>query len=70
MLILGAPGTGKTHLSITLGIRICNDEKSALFYRLADLTSESEARHKAGYKETAETRPSLELIGPSLVKPR
>lgn len=48
ILMLGSTGTGKTHLSIALGIRACSEGKSVLFYRVADLTSELEVLHKQG----------------------
>jgi hypothetical protein len=35
ILMLGSTGTGKTHLSIALGIRACSEGKSVLFYRFA-----------------------------------
>jgi DNA replication protein DnaC len=48
VLMLGSTGTGKTHLSIVLGMRACSRGKNVLFYRVADLTSQLEKKHKSG----------------------
>src|SRR5690554_2340754 len=40
VLMLGAVGTGKTHLSIALGVMACMAGKEVRFYRTGDLTTE------------------------------
>ena len=40
ILMLGAVGTGKTHLSIALGVMACMAGKEGRFYRTGDLTTE------------------------------
>lgn len=40
VLMLGAVGTGKTHLAIALGVMACMAGKEVRFYRTGDLTSE------------------------------
>lgn len=37
ILFLGPPGTGKTHLSVALGLRACAARKRTLFFTLAEL---------------------------------
>ncbi|MBS4536987.1 ATP-binding protein [Clostridium sp. D2Q-11] len=37
LIFIGAPGTGKTHLSISLGIEACKRGKSVQFYTAATL---------------------------------
>ncbi len=37
ILFLGPPGTGKSHLAISLGIRACMARKRVLFFSVADL---------------------------------
>jgi DNA replication protein DnaC len=37
LVLVGAPGTGKTHLSLALGIRACGAHKRVLFRSVADL---------------------------------
>ncbi len=39
LLLLGAVGTGKTHLSIALGLKACTQGKKVKFYRTADLAT-------------------------------
>lgn len=48
ILMLGAVGTGKTHLSIALGLKACSLGKTVNFYRAADLTNDLMERHKEG----------------------
>jgi len=40
LVLVGAPGTGKTHLSLALGIRACAAHKRVLFRSVADLLDE------------------------------
>lgn len=42
LLLLGASGTGKTHLATALGIKACGEGKEVLFYRVSDLVSDLE----------------------------
>jgi DNA replication protein DnaC len=40
ILLLGAPGVGKTHLAIALGIKACQERKRVLFYSAEDLATQ------------------------------
>jgi len=48
ILMLGAVGTGKTHLAIALGVKACLQGRKVVFYRAAELTDQLLARHRAG----------------------
>lgn len=48
VLMLGAVGTGKTHLATALGIKACLSGKKVAFYRTATLTNELVERHERG----------------------
>lgn len=48
LLMLGAVGTGKTHLAIALGMKACSEGRKVIFYRAADLTNELVKEHRAG----------------------
>ena len=48
LLMLGAVGTGKTHMATALGIKACLADKKVAFYRTADLTNELLERHERG----------------------
>lgn len=48
VLMLGAVGTGKTHLSIALGVKACMAGRQVKFYRAADLTNELLEKHPLG----------------------
>ncbi len=48
VLMLGAVGTGKTHLATALGIKACLSGKKVAFYRTANLTNELVERHERG----------------------
>lgn len=40
IIMIGNPGTGKTHLAIGLGIRLCKQKYKVLFYTAANLITE------------------------------
>ena len=40
VLLLGAPGVGKTHLAIALGVKACQQRKRVLFFSAEDLATE------------------------------
>lgn len=42
LILYGAVGTGKTHLSVALGVRAINQGKKAIFYRVHDLINQLE----------------------------
>ncbi|SRR6056297_344995 len=42
LILYGAVGTGKTHLSVALGVKAINQGKRAVFYRVHDLISQLE----------------------------
>lgn len=48
LLLLGSPGTGKTHLSTALGLKACERGYEVRFFRVADLVEQLEAALKAG----------------------
>jgi len=48
LMLLGAPGTGKTHLATALGLKACEQGKDVRFYRVADLVGELEEALKHG----------------------
>lgn len=48
LLMLGAVGTGKTHMATALGIKACLAGKKVSFYRTANLTNELLERHERG----------------------
>jgi len=48
LLMLGAVGTGKTHLAIALGVKACLNGLKVRFYRAADLTNELMELHLSG----------------------
>ncbi len=48
VLMLGAVGTGKTHLASALGIRACTRGKEVRFFRAVDLVNIMLEKHKAG----------------------
>jgi DNA replication protein DnaC len=43
LILYGAVGTGKTHLSIALGVQAINQGKKAVFYRVHDLINQLES---------------------------
>ena len=48
LLILGAVGTGKTHLAISLGVEACRRGHIVRFFRVADLVSTLQQKHADG----------------------
>ena len=48
ILMLGAVGTGKTHLACALGIRACTRGREVRFFRAVDLVNTMLEKHKAG----------------------
>jgi DNA replication protein DnaC len=43
LILYGSVGTGKTHLSVALGVKAINQGKKAVFYRVHDLINELES---------------------------
>lgn len=48
LVMLGAVGTGKTHLAIALGVKACQQGHRVQFFRAADLTRELKNKYKEG----------------------
>ncbi len=48
VLMIGAVGTGKTHLSIALGVKACMTGYEVKFYRTADLVNELVEKQRLG----------------------
>lgn len=48
LLMLGAVGTGKTHLATALGVEACKQGINVRFFRVADLVSVLQSKHQAG----------------------
>lgn len=48
LVLVGAPGTGKTHLASALGRRACEKGYEVRFYRVAQLVEELETAHRNG----------------------
>ncbi|MDQ7862800.1 ATP-binding protein [Peribacillus frigoritolerans] len=48
LMLLGAPGTGKTHLATALGLKACEQGSDVRFYRVADLVGDLEEALKQG----------------------
>ncbi|OXS80015.1 IS21-like element helper ATPase IstB [Domibacillus enclensis] len=48
LVLVGAPGTGKTHLASALGHRACEKGYEVRFYRVAHLVEELEAAYRNG----------------------
>lgn len=48
LLLLGSPGTGKTHLATALGVKACEKGYEVRFYRVADLVGQLEVALKEG----------------------
>jgi DNA replication protein DnaC len=48
LLLLGSPGTGKTHLATALGLKACEQGYQVKFFRVADLVGILEEALKQG----------------------
>jgi DNA replication protein DnaC len=48
VLMLGAVGTGKTHLATALGVEACRQGVDVRFFRVADLVATLQHKHQAG----------------------
>lgn len=48
IILMGNVGTGKTHMSIALGIEACQKGKSVKFYKACDLVEALEVKHLEG----------------------
>jgi DNA replication protein DnaC len=48
LLLLGSPGTGKTHLATALGVKACQLGHEVRFFRVADLVAQLEEAHSNG----------------------
>ncbi|MED0702271.1 IS21-like element helper ATPase IstB [Aeribacillus sp. FSL K6-1121] len=48
LLLLGSPGTGKTHLATALGLKACEKGFEVRFFRVADLVGQLEEALKEG----------------------
>ncbi|EIJ82089.1 IstB domain protein ATP-binding protein [Bacillus methanolicus PB1] len=48
LLLLGSPGTGKTHLATALGLKACEEGFEVRFFRVADLVGQLEEALKEG----------------------
>lgn len=48
LLLLGSPGTGKTHLATALGVKACEKGYEVRFFRVADLVAQLEEALQAG----------------------
>jgi DNA replication protein DnaC len=59
VVLVGAPGTGKTHLAIALGMEACQSGKEVRFYRAVTLVEKLEHAFKQGtlvsFRKTFET---------------
>src|SRR5207245_9322756 len=56
VIFLGPPGTGKTHLSIGLGIRACQAGHRVLFATASEWVARLAAAHQAGRLQQELTR--------------
>lgn len=48
LLLLGSPGTGKSHLATALGVKACQQGSEVRFYRVSDLVEQLEEGLKNG----------------------
>ena len=48
LLLMGAVGTGKTHLAVALGHKACSEGHKVVFHRAADLTQTLIQKHREG----------------------
>ena len=60
IILIGQPGTGKTHLATALGIKACQRGKKVRFFRVSDLITQLlEAREE---KQLLRTKKNLSLL--------
>ena len=63
MILIGQPGTGKTHLSTALGIAACQMGKKVKFFRVTDLiTKMIEARDERTLERLKKGLASLDVL--------
>ncbi|WP_391203222.1 IS21-like element helper ATPase IstB [Psychrobacillus sp. L4] len=63
LVLVGAPGTGKTHLASALGRRACEMGYEVRFYRVSHLVEELESAHRHGKLSTFRKRfDSIQLL--------
>lgn len=65
IILMGNVGTGKTHMSIALGIEACQQGKSVKFYKACDLVEALETKHlegRSGHFRKSLTRYDLLII--------
>ena len=63
VVLMGGQGTGKTHLSIALGVQACNEGKTVRFYTVADLVHQLvEARDQKQVLNFQQRLAKLELL--------
>ncbi len=65
IIMIGNPGTGKTHLAIGLGARLCKQKYRVRFYTAADLAndlSEAQANHRLSRLEQALNKNDLLIL--------
>ena len=56
LILYGSVGTGKTHLSVALGVKAINQGKKAVFYRVHDLINQMESGDE---KKTAKVQKKI-----------
>ena len=63
ILLVGCPGTGKTHLAIALGVEACSRGKKVRFYRVTELiTQMMEAREERVWVRLKSQLAKLDLL--------
>jgi DNA replication protein DnaC len=63
IILLGGPGTGKTHLSIGLGLAACQQGKKVRFFRVSELVTQlMEAREERALGRLQSQLAKLELL--------
>ena len=63
IILIGQPGTGKTHLATAFGIKACQMGKKVRFQRVTDLiTKMIEAREERSLERIKRTLASLDLL--------
>ena len=59
LILLGNPGTGKTHLATAIGLEACNRGYKVLFRRMAQLVEALSAAHASGDLERLKRRVTM-----------